>query len=853
LVGVTITQAGEGLKAGVSLQRRWPLAKEARDVDLYREVAVRNMNATPVLAPVMYYFDTYGFAAFNHFLLYGNQKKVTGFHDDHPGYAMAYDTSLTDFLSQLLLAVSSDEAEAFCSDAAAGAVESAVIRVLTFGDGPLAKTLNPLGVAVGWIAGKIAGSMAAGLCPKLAADYDFSPVLAKKLYTNNHSTATRADFHGRLIKDLRWHPVDNLGSAGASLFRQSSNALDYDLLINNRTNLLSPQVHPITLCYEDSIACAQQTNTSYSALAQSLCPSGRCASMDPTLFKRCSYRNNPLSYYFDQGGAAGLYAVIARRCNDGSKAACRLLDGKPIHSCPAPFSVNGRVLLRCLDRGSDLYLSLSATPKDAAESFSEALPYQAGDRYQCKVAKGFRLPPFVPRRCANQGCYEYYTDFWRYTKDQWPEACTVDTQPRPFQRAPETCMSELVAILAKAGGTRQGVLLHLGRLIHAASDAAQPGHVTGELNGTEHTAMEGYAEQNVAYNFAGHQEQEIEVQDHVVTVPAYKKDLTSTGTVNARYALSYLVDPQEADFWISQWKEEYIDQQDSTEHIFEAIAREAKLRVKNHKDAKTVFFVADPAQAQNLKEQATKVTRDYLTLALVGNVIAMTRAMQMHFGAKWSSMVSKVSWTAADEDLPAKAGTPVALDMPLADMLRSYGVSSSTFSPYVEYAYQEKTFHDVCYISTHNWCTSHRGMGRPCVLPDCRKVACTAGTDCPPCQWHYQARSFEPPGNALPFVGPVVRVTLSRHNKGKGDDYKVHIRSGSAKAQDSKCFCPRVCGQPRPGAPVRTSGPTKSWSRRAAPPHGRTPWSVRPTSTHCRLGALRPAIPPSAASFPGEL
>ena len=112
-----------------------------------------------------------------------------------------------------------------------------------------------------------------------------------------------------------------------------------------------------------------------------------------------------------------------------------------------------------------------------------------------------------------------------------------------------------------------------------------------------------------------------------------------------------------------------------------------------------------------------------MTLALVGNVIAMTRAMQMYFGAKWSSMVSKVSWTATDEDLPAQAGTSVALDMPLADMLKSYGVSSSTFSPYVEYAYKEKKLHDVCYISTHDWCTSDSATGRPCVLPDCKKIA----------------------------------------------------------------------------------------------------------------------------------
>jgi len=250
LAGVMITQAGEGLKAGVSLKRRWPLAREARDVDFYREIAVRNMHDTPMASPIMYYFLDYGFAGFNHALHPSNDKGITNFHDNHPGYCMAYDSSLTDLQGKVLLAIASDDANYYCTKEAELAVRNTVTDILTM-DGPVGKTLNPLGLGVSWFLGKVAGWAVDGICPKLVGDHGFSPALSQGLYENNHSTATKGDFHLKNLKDVRWHPIDNLATAGASLFVNSSNALDYEWLINNRSNQLSPQVHPVQLCHDD--------------------------------------------------------------------------------------------------------------------------------------------------------------------------------------------------------------------------------------------------------------------------------------------------------------------------------------------------------------------------------------------------------------------------------------------------------------------------------------------------------------------------------------------------------------------------------------------------------------------------
>ena len=251
LAGVVLAAAGEGMLSGAQPTRRWALAREAEDVDHYREVAIKNdgMTIEGIVPKIMYSFMGHNFAAFNHFILWG--KQIPDAHDNQPGYTLEKDASDDDLLEYLKQA-GTGELDDLCTEKATQLAQDWADD--TWWVKPVNKvSFGLVGKALGWLA----GTAARGRCPKLRVSHDDSPALS--LYTNNSSTAKRSDFVKQLTP-TRFHPVDNIGSAGLSLFLSSSHGqraqLLSDVLYGGRIVGLDPKsgaygpLHPVVAWHQ---------------------------------------------------------------------------------------------------------------------------------------------------------------------------------------------------------------------------------------------------------------------------------------------------------------------------------------------------------------------------------------------------------------------------------------------------------------------------------------------------------------------------------------------------------------------------------------------------------------------------
>jgi hypothetical protein len=134
------------------------------------------------------------------------------------------------------------------------------------------------------------------------------------------------------------------------------------------------------------------------------------------------------------------------------------------------------------------------------------------------------------------------------------------------------------------------------------------------------------------------------------------------------------------------------------------------------------------------------------------------------------------------------------------DFLRSTfnqpGAKAEPYSPYVEYAYQEKDFSGVCAVKTHHWCSEDLSLGRPCVLPDCSTVeidrTCSSGasescTTQPqaPCQHRISAlgqENFSTWRKQL-FLEARLRIVIPEGNRGRFVDDTFHVSGAASKGE----------------------------------------------------------------------
>jgi len=727
LVGAMIVNAGEGSKAGPGFERKWFLSQEAGAVDYYREVAVRidgldgldafleDMDVGVSLPSLSYELMGQAlFGAFNHLILMGQQPDPKQ-HDNYPGSSISADRSLLDSsFGSLLQKASTKELKEQCRDEVKNA-----LRGTNLADIPI----------IGNAIIDTAASKAYAFCPHVMGEYDHSPALA--WYTRNHSTATPADFKDKDLTDIWWHPVDNLASAGADYFGQSDAEQNLRLLAGQVLSKINPSFNSAGGSLWEQL---RQTNLNkYLAVMSDSCSKRDCLPLD-----------------FERGVSECWYCELMgsgddswTRCGDLSERS-KDVQRKALSSQLRGFAKECKNSNRCdglagnsTKRGM---VSLSAERGWAECSQpNDTIAIPASCQKKWKITKDGQ----------EQGglCLDLATRYFEIPLDEWPLQCQT-----PYG---ESCYDDLVWLVKKFVDppAPRGHLLHLGRVLHGLADAAQAGHVIGQLLDPEHIGMEEYLDWRIINEFENPKLIEQTQDDgHVVVVPSYgfaagAPDKDGKAVISGIYDLNAYFDLHAVETELQGRWADYFNANPvpSMEDVSEKIATRTLEMVKKHRDAQAYFFTKGAsADKDNLRKPADAVTKQYFTHSLVAEIVGLVAASRQYVGSKdrWDSLVNKVSWTNLDFGLLSSEQAK----LPSIETGKAIG-DSAKLSPFVEAGYQSKKFENLCYVTTVDWCSSVPMAGKPCRLPDCASFGCDIKNPaaCPvkACQYHLPEPPFE--------------------------------------------------------------------------------------------------------------
>jgi hypothetical protein len=288
LAGIVLTTAGEGMNLGrevlsIGFKRRWPLAEEAKNVDNYREVALRNKGAALTLEgmgfyfpPILYEAAGYGFSAFNHFLLLDKLNDPwlsANKHDNYPGFSLYVDESSDEFPAVMLKRAGTPELQRLCREGVNDFIREKGPWYLD-----LANSIFSIAEDIG------------EACPYLVVEEPLSPALA--LYRNNSSDLSHYSFQGKDMTTTVWHPVDNMASAGEALFLSSPGESSLTHLYNKQFK--SQQEGSLKELYEGCQYGWDPVCLQYLYKLQKLCPQMGCAFSGPfKLSQHCRAINSP--------------------------------------------------------------------------------------------------------------------------------------------------------------------------------------------------------------------------------------------------------------------------------------------------------------------------------------------------------------------------------------------------------------------------------------------------------------------------------------------------------------------------------------------------------------------------------
>jgi hypothetical protein len=225
------------------------------------------------------------------------------------------------------------------------------------------------------------------------------------------------------------------------------------------------------------------------------------------------------------------------------------------------------------------------------------------------------------------------------------------------------------------------------------------------------------------------------------------------------------------------------------EHLAEDLGWRTEAKINEHRKSHADYFELKRMEPPStLGMWKAEVTQDYLTLSFVGQIVGLLRGIRQYYGPIWSTLLGKLSWTSKDEELVKKV-TEVPLPTLLTDreflQVNAMGSKNRTYSPYVEYAYQEKDYAGLCLTKTHSWCSPDVKLGRPCLLRDCRDALPQRAI---PCQ--HRLSPFEPSrGETLEnwrkqlFIKPQLRVRIPKGLGGRFTEDMLHV-SGAASREE---------------------------------------------------------------------
>jgi hypothetical protein len=251
---------------------------------------------------------------------------------------------------------------------------------------------------------------------------------------------------------------------------------------------------------------------------------------------------------------------------------------------------------------------------------------------------------------------------------------------------------------ASACSVPRGLLLHLGRVMHGMADLGVAGHVGGHLLGVDHLVLEEDAQSDVL-DFDRYTETQGEGG---TIVPSYSVDGGSF------YELDWLVDMHAVEDLIATIVEKPSFASKTLEQLAEnAAARNLVLQTTSNAS------LLDPTT----KRMPREVRRQFMSQAVVNQVVGVTRAVQLYYAANstkpWDSIMSELTWTSSDDAKRYQPATGGQVPLPTMNT-KITPIGAQQYGLGVEYGYQDYQYgQNTCWVTSHNWCSDF--LKKPCL------------------------------------------------------------------------------------------------------------------------------------------